>query len=210
MFTLKLNDFDNGVITIIKQIFQENPENGINTITTFTSNDKRINKCWINIGDEKFGKLTLDQILNNNKYRIHSKSYTMDISPLDVIGSYQKPFIHTSLINILNGKDRYRFCEFFDTTKSNYDKNYFFKKFEIDEPIYISFNDINGVKRYIVSTGNHRTLIGSFFQMIDNSFKLRGVHCREYTIDWTKFTTNRIIFWKNYFNIYKFLEKIKI
>lgn len=128
----------------------------------------------------------------------------MDISPLDVIGSYQKPFIHRSLINILNGKDRYRFYEFFDSTKANYDANYFFKEFEIDEPIYISFNDINGVKRYIVSTGNHRTLIGSFFQMIDNSFELRGVHCREYTIDWTKFTTNRIIFWKTYFNIDKF------
>lgn len=207
---MKLNDLDNRVVTNIKQIFHENPENVISAIKTFTSKNKNINKCWINIGDEKFGKLTLDQILYNKKYSICSKSYTMDISPLDVIGSYQKPFIHTSLINILNGKDRYRFCEFFDSTKANYDPNYFFKEFEIDEPIYISFNDINGVKRYIVSTGNHRTLIGSFFQMIDNSFKLRGVHCREYTIDWTKFTTNRIIFWKTYFNIDKFLEKIKI
>lgn len=61
----------------------------------------------------------------------------MDISPLDVIGSYQKPFILTSLINILNGKDKYRFCEFFDSKKANYDANYFFKEFEIDEPIYI-------------------------------------------------------------------------
>ncbi|AXX89294.1 hypothetical protein CKA55_07250 [Arcobacter suis] len=207
---LRLIDLDNGVITNIKQIFHENPENAISAIKTFTSKNKNINKCWINIGGEKFGKLTLDQILNNEKYSICSKTYTMDIFPLDVIGSYQKPFTHTSLINILNGKDRYKFCEFFDSTKANYDTNYFFKEFEIDKPIYISFNDINGVKRYIVSTGNHRTLIGSFLQMIDNSFKLRGVICREYTIDWSKFSPSRIVFWKTNFDMNSFLKRIEI
>lgn len=207
---LKLIDLDNEIVTNIKQLFKENPEDAINAIKSLTTKDKRINKCWINIEDERFGKLTLAQILNDTRYSINSQNYTMDIFPLDVIGSYQKPFIHTSLINILSGKNKYRFFEFFDSKKVNYDENYFFKEFETDEPIYISFNDISGVQRYIVSTGNHRTLIGSFFQMIDNSFKLRGVICREYTIDWNKFSPSRIVFWKTYFDMNSFFKRIEI
>lgn len=58
-------------------------------------------------------------------------------------------------------------------------------------------------------SGNHRALLGSFFQMMDNNFKLNGVTCRKYYIDWSKFSKSRIVFWKNYFDNDKFLKKIE-
>lgn len=203
----------------LKRFFDHNPEEAWKMLQEFSKNSKYTQKKWFNINKERFGKFTLNDIFTFDKkenedkkvkFLSSSKCKTIDISPLSIIGTYQAPFFDNTLIDILKNEKKSRVMEFFDSSNPKYVQDYFFKDIEVDEPIYISFNDINGIKRYIVATGNHRTLLGSFFQMIDSSFKLKNVTCREYNIDWSKFSKNRFVFWKYHFDYNKFLEKIKI
>lgn len=167
--------------TVLKKLFLENhlqPHKSIEKIYKLTKTHPDFNRILQKKETSKFNNLFETAKIKNVKE-------TEDISPLNIIGSVRPPRDYLTSINKL--LQRNDFIKFF--TKHNiYDSNYFFENlYEIDKEEAIicqSFNDKNNNKFYFISHGHHRCIIAMFLQMIEPTYKLKGILVEEHTLNW--------------------------
>ncbi|MBV5277734.1 MAG: hypothetical protein J0647_01565 [Campylobacteraceae bacterium] len=137
---------------------------------------------------QKFGDLKLTDILVNRNFTKTILHDDIDIKPLDIIATSHHPhFCDKSLFEIFISKKK--FLQFFSKNE-HFNKEYFFSNINQIDPLeaitYYCINDIRGKKKYIIRHGNHRSIIAYFLQLLDNSYRLKGVNVTEFVIDWDR------------------------
>ncbi len=164
---------------IIQELFDNEPEEIYSLILKYICDKELKSKKWVDYGNQKFGASTFFDAFKRSK--IHEN---IDIEPIQIIGTVNHSnFSNRPLFDIFSDKERkYRFIECF-SKNNNHHKDYFFSKInarnESEAMTFYSINDLQGNKKYIIRHGHHRSLIAYFLQLIDNSYRLKGIEVTE-------------------------------